>query len=117
MSYKLRLLIGAGLVCSLASVASPAEAGERTTSYALFCGAKAADLGSTEYALSRGAIETNPLMQNRGVRIGAGVASCVVAGEADYRLRNHKKSRWAVRVIGIGLLAYATQNNARTGAR
>lgn len=115
MTTTRRLLIGAALVCSLASVASPAEAGERATSYGLFCGAKAADLGSTEYALSRGAVETNPLMQSRGVRIGAGVASCVVAAEVDHSLRRHKKSRWAVRVIGIGLLAYATQNNARTG--
>lgn len=105
LSALLALTLGAG----------SAQAGSRTESYGLWCGAKAADLASTEYALGRGAVESNPLMKDRGVRIGAGVASCAVAAEVDHRLRKHTKSRWAVRIIGVGLMAYATQRNARTG--
>lgn len=115
MTTTRRLIIGSALVWSLAAFASPAEAGERTKSMGLWCSAKAADLATTELALSRGGFESNPLMKDRGVRIGAGVASCVVAGEADYRLRRHKKSRWALRIIGIGLMSYAAIHNSQVG--
>jgi hypothetical protein len=102
-----------GLLLALTVGAGSARAGERTKAVAVWCSAKAADLATTEMALSRGGHESNPLMRDRGVRIGAGVASCVVAAEADHKLRKHRKSRWAVRILGLGLMAYAVQNNAR----
>ncbi len=103
------------LAAGLFLAASTAQAGERTNRYAAWCSFKAADLASTEYALSRGGYESNPLMQNRGVRYGAGIGSCVLAAEMDHKLRKHTKSRWAVRVIGMGLMAYAVQRNLKVG--
>lgn len=104
-------------VLVLALLAGPAWAGERTKAVAIWCGAKAADLATTELALSRGGFESNPLMRDRAVRYGAGIGSCVLAAEADHRLRGHKKARWAVRILGLGLLGYAVQRNARVDAR
>ena len=101
------------LTFALVLMASVASAGERTKAYSLWCGFKAADLASTELALSRGGHESNPLMRDRYVRYSAGVGSCVLAAEADHRLRKHTKSKWALRVLGIGLMGYAVQRNAR----
>ncbi len=106
---------GAVVLAGLFLAASTAQAGERTNRYAAWCSFKAADLASTEYALSRGGYESNPLMQNRGVRYGAGIGSCVLAAEMDHKLRNHAKSRWAVRIVGMGLLSFAVQRNLRVG--
>lgn len=108
-----RIRRAGSLVLLLVLTASVASAGDRATAYGLWCGVKAADLATTEYGLSRGAREANPLMQNRAVRVGVGVSSCIVAAEVDHKLRKHKKSRWALRIVGIGLLSYAAVHNAR----
>lgn len=93
-------------------LAVPAHAG-RAGSIGLWCGAKTGDLLTTEFALRNGAHESNPLMQDRAVRVGAGVATCVAAGEVDHRLRKHSKTRWVYRALGIGLMGYAVHRNAQ----
>lgn len=93
----------------------------RLSSYVLFCGAKAADLASTEYAFSRNpaAYETNrmPGMQSSGGRVAWGVGTCVVAAEMDRKLAKHTKSKWIFRAIGLGLMGYAVQQNLRVANR
>jgi hypothetical protein len=96
-------------------LAPSVHAGDRAKSYALWCSAKAGDLVTTELSLSRGGVEQNPLMKNRAVRISAGVGVCVVAAEVDHKLQKHTKTRWVVRALGVGLMAYAIQKNARVG--
>ncbi len=98
-------------------LSGPLYAGARTEAYAWNCGFKVADLASTQHALARNPYsrEANPLpgMQSVGGRVGWGVGACAVASEADYRLRNHKKSKWALRVLVAGMWGYATVNNMR----
>lgn len=110
----LKALALAGMLLLLPGAA---QAGDRVGSYAVWCGAKAADLASTERALARGGThEANGLMQDRGVRFGAGAAVCAAVSELDHRyFRGHTKSRWALRIVGVGLMAYAVQNNERRG--
>lgn len=108
------LILSALLALSLG--AGSAHAGSRAESYAIHCGLKAADLASTEIALARpGTFEGNPLMGNRGARLGIGLGSCVAVSELDHKLRKHRKSQWAVRILAGGLLAFAVQSNARVG--
>jgi hypothetical protein len=99
------------MVAVVLSVAVPAHAG-RAGSMALWCSAKGADLITTEMALRNGAYESNPLMRNQTVRIGSGVGICLAAGEVDHRLAKHKKLRWVIRGLGIGLMGYAAARNA-----
>ena len=113
MKNALRFSVATLFLVGVAGMACGEEKGSRLSSGLVWCGAKAADLGTTEWALSNGAHENNPLMRNRSVRIGAGVATCALAGEVDYRLRSKRKTRWAFRALGIGLMAYAAQRNAR----
>lgn len=99
------------LVALAAGSASPAHAG-RLESYSMWCGAKAADIVTTEMALGNGARELNPLMQKQSVRFGAGALVCVGASEGDHLLRRHKKLRWTVRILGVGFMSYAAIRNA-----
>jgi hypothetical protein len=109
-----RLLIAA---LFLYGISSFAMAGERTDSYLFHCSLKAADLGSTEYALSRGAYEGNPMpgMQSLSGRVAWGVGTCAVVSEVDYKLRKSPKARWAVRILAGGLMVYAIGNNVKVG--
>lgn len=109
----------AGAVLLLLLAAPAARAGERALPYGLWCGARAADLGSTELALARvpGAFEANPLLRERGVRLGLGAATCVGMAEVDHSLRGRRKTRWAVRLVGLGLWGYAVQHNLRLAGR
>ena len=53
------------------------------------------DLASTEYALSNGSVELNPLMKNRWVRVGASAAGPTVFNYATNKLHaDHPK--WAM---------------------
>jgi hypothetical protein len=121
MSKAKRLAIGAALTWALASVATPAEAGDRTKAYSFHCGLKAADLASTELAFAKNpvAYETNrlPGMQTTAGRAAWGVGTCAVAAEVDHRLRKHRKGRWVFRILAGGLMAYAVQNNLRVAGR
>lgn len=104
----------AAIVLAILGLSTAAHAGSRTTSYALFCSAKAVDLGTTERFLSRGDVEANPLMQSRALRIGAGMAvACVGAAEVDHRMAKYRKTRWAFRVLALGVSGYAVQRNVR----
>lgn len=107
-------VVTAGLALLFALAAGQAQAG-RVESYSIHCGLKAADLGTTEVVLARGGYERNDLMKDRGVRIGAGVGTCIVAAEVDHKLRKHTKSKWVFRVLAGGLLVFAVQHNARAG--
>lgn len=95
--------------------------GSRAQSYALHCGMKAADLASTEWALARNpaAYETNrlPGMQSSAGRAAWGLGTCAAAAEMDRALARKPKARWVLRIIGLGLLGYAVQNNARVANR
>lgn len=107
-------MIGRRLLPLLFVLLAPsAFAGERANLHLGWCSLKAADLASTELALSRGGYEANPLLRERAVRYGVGAGTCMLVAEADWKLRKHKKSRWAVRIIGIGLWGYATAHNLR----
>lgn len=107
-----RVVTATALVCLL--LPSGAHAGNKS-SYGFWCSLRAADLGSTEYALSRGAVEGNPLMRTRSSRVAVSAASCVVMSEADKRLS--KKGRRIARVIGGVVLGAVVVSNARGGLR
>ena len=59
----------------------------------------AADLGSTEYALSLGAVEANPPMQNRAVRISSNIAFPI---GMYFLLKDHPKAAKIFTVLYVG---------------
>lgn len=112
-----------GLVLALAaSSAAPAaddqveEPGRlyQALGFATF-GGSAGDILSTEYALAGGGSELNPLLQNRGVRIGSSVAFPVAANYLTEELRKDGHPRLALwlRVAVVALKGYAIVHNLR----
>jgi hypothetical protein len=78
------------------------------------CGATGVDLGTTELELAQGGSEANPLIRNRGVRIGTGVVAC---GTTHWLADRHPKvARWVAR-IGIAARVIAIGLNVRNLAR
>lgn len=74
-----------------------------------------ADLASTEYVLSGGGYEMNPLMRNRAVRITTNLAAPVAA---FFIFRN--KPKWMGRtffMIHIGTKSFTTSRNIYVGVK
>ena len=74
------------------------------------CAATAADLGLTEVALARGWEESDPLIRNRGVRLGSGVVTC---GVQHFLAANHPKVSRVVSKIGIAARVIAIGINVK----
>jgi hypothetical protein len=79
-------------------------------------GGSIGDLLSTQYALSNGARELNPLQQNTGVRVASAVAFPVVAIYLSDELRKdgHPKLALWFRIALVALKGYAIAHNLRT---
>jgi hypothetical protein len=79
-------------------------------------GTATGDLATTEYGLSRGFTEANPLVRNRGVRFGTHVAITVATNHVTARLHQHGHTRAAlwVRLAVAGAYGYAVAHNLRT---
>lgn len=86
----------------------------RALGWAAF-GGSAGDFASTEYVLANGGFELNPLMQTRGVRIGATVAFPFAVNWMTEELRKdgHPKLALWMRVGLVGLKGYAVFHNLR----
>jgi hypothetical protein len=108
------LLAGAFVMLACLLLPASAHAGSKQ-SYGFWCGLRVADVASTEYALARGAVEGNPLLKNRAVRIGTSAATCVVMSEVDKKLS--KKERKIMRIVGGVLLSAVVVSNARGGLK
>jgi hypothetical protein len=82
--------------------------------YAMFAGS-AGDFLSTQYALSRGAQELNPLQREMGVRVATTVAFPFVANYLSDELRKdgHEKLALWLRIALVGLKSYAIAHNLR----
>jgi len=112
------------LALGLASLAAPAAANDqvepgrlyRALGWAAF-GGSAGDFASTEYVLSNGGSELNPLQQNRGVRIGSTVAFPVAMNYLTEELREdgHPKLALWFRVAVVALKGYVIVHNLRAG--
>jgi hypothetical protein len=86
-----------------APVQTPTSSGEAWAA----CAAVAADLGTTEWALSRGHEEGNPLVRSRALRVGLGGAQCV--GLHVLTSKSPKAGRLASRItilVRTGVAAY-----------
>ncbi len=117
-----------GLALALAMAAGPAAAAAsndddevekpgrlyRALGYAAFAGA-AGDVLSTEYALTDGGSELNPLLQNRGVRIGSNAAFPFATNYLTEELRKdgHPKLALWCRIGLVALKGYAVFHNLR----
>ena len=79
-------------------------------------GGSVGDLLSTQYAISNGARELNPLQQNTGVRVASAVAFPVVAIYLSDELRKdgHPKIALWFRIALVALKGYAIAHNLRT---
>ena len=77
--------------------------------------ASAADILTTEWGLSEGLVEGNPLVTNRGVRIATHVAGPLAVYWATERLRKsgRVKLAWALRLSITAAYAFASVHNAR----
>lgn len=78
-------------------------------------GGQAGDFASTEYLIENGGYERNPLMRNRGVRIGSVVAFPLVSNYLSEELRKegHPKLALWMRIAVVGLKGYAIAHNLR----
>jgi hypothetical protein len=78
-------------------------------------GGSAGDVLSTEYALSGGGYELNPIQQHRGVRIGSNVAFPFLVNHLTDELRKdgHPKLALWCRVAVVALKGYAIVHNLR----
>jgi hypothetical protein len=88
--------------------------------YASYAGLQAYDIYSTRQALSRGAVEANPLMQQAAqsssamIALKAGVTvGTIVAAERMWK-NNNKMGAIAVLVASNGVAAFVAARNART---
>ena len=88
--------------------------------YASYAGLQAYDVYSTRQALSRGAVEANPLMQQAAqssaamLALKAGVTvGTIVAAERMWK-NNNKMGAIAVLVASNGVAAFVAARNART---
>lgn len=68
--------------------------------------ARGADLGATEWALAGNprALEGNPLMKNRGARIGVNTLAVVLLAEGTYQMqKSHpNRAKWFRRGVLLG---------------
>lgn len=84
-------------------------------------GASAADLFSTEFALSAGCYEANPLMRERPVRIGLKAAStvAVLAGTEHLKRHGHSRAasvlRWSVAALWASAAVWNVYQMRRAG--
>jgi hypothetical protein len=109
MKMKRRTVIAAA-VLSLGMV--PSVSAGRLESYSVMCGLRAADYASTRYALQNpNVMEGNPLMRGPVQHAAVSVGTCVAMSEADHALRGHKKTRWTIRFVFIGLSAFVVTSN------
>ena len=95
-------LLGQTIFAADKLILPPELVGEWKEDMAWIAAGRALDVGMTEWALSRGLREGNPLMQNRGVRIGASAVFVVAGGLAcrELRQRGHPgKAKWLSRGI------------------
>ena len=101
-----------------ASTAQAVENGESDffkilgwTTYGVIAG----DLASTEIGISQGAIEANPLMRNRAVRISSHAVVAVVANHATARLHRagHEKMALWMRIAMVAGYGYIISRNMR----
>ena len=81
--------------------------------------AGAVDLGSTEWALSKGAREGNGIVADRRVRIGMKGATVFAMAGTSYVLerRGHKGAARVVRWGAVGVQVVVGALNVRTGMR
>lgn len=69
-------MIAGALLLSAALQGPPPPGPRGKADVWLACGAMVGDLATTEWAVSRGGVEANPLVKNRGVRLGLGAVQC-----------------------------------------
>ncbi len=110
------------LILSILLFASTAHAQEVDTESDLFkilgwttYGVMAGDVISTQYGLSRGFVEANPLQRNTAVRVSSHVAVAVLANHATARLHDagHRKTALWMRVAIVAGYGYVTAMNLR----
>lgn len=77
--------------------------------------ASAADILTTEWGLSQGLVEGNPLVTQRGVRIATHVAGPLAVYWATEKLRRSGRGKlaWALRLSITAAYAFASVHNAR----
>jgi hypothetical protein len=111
-------LLGA-LACAAAVLAGGTAAGaepDRGLSHrlALYGLAAGADVASTHWAESRGALEGNPLMRHHGARYALNAASVPALALLDRELeRRDKRLMWALRGLRFAVLGFAVAQNLR----
>lgn len=83
----------------------------------IFGAASAADLLSTEYALSRGGVESNPFLRDRPVRLAVnlGVVTASVWGVRKLQRDGHPRAARLVKWGFVGLRVVAVAVNVRRG--
>lgn len=77
--------------------------------------ASAADIATTEWGLSRGLVEGNPIVAQRGVRIATHVAGPLAVYWATEKLRKSGRGKlaWALRLSITAAYGFAAAHNAR----
>ena len=112
-------LIATAVLCL--AISGPAAAADdddpsltgRLAFYGLAAGA---DLASTHWAESRGAVERNPLLRPIGVRYALSAGSVPALALLDRELeRRDKRLAWALRALRIAAVGYAVSKNLRHG--
>lgn len=85
--------------------------------FAAWLASAGTDLASTEHALSLGAIESHPLLANRGARISLVMSTAtlmpfLLTREPWYR--EHKTLAWTITVLANSVRVYASVHNSRS---
>jgi len=90
------------------------SAGFRATGISMFA-ASAADIATTEWGLSEGFVEGNPLVTQRGVRIATHIAAPLAVYWATERLHRSGKPKlaWFLRISIMAAYSYAAIHNTR----
>jgi hypothetical protein len=114
-------------VCLAACAAGADRKWVRRTVTAAACAASAFDVSSTNYAISRGAIEANPLVANNGrvrwgraslIKIGICTASWIAGEMHLIDRRNHARADKIMSTIQLGytgVYVYAGVHNRQIG--
>ncbi len=86
-----------------------------TTPLAIYSMSFAADFGTTAWAESKGAVEANPLLQNKGQRyvIGAAAVAGLTLADVELQKRGHKGWARALRVVTVLTRGYAVVRAVR----
>lgn len=85
----------------------------RALGYAMFV-SKGTDLLSTEYGISAGGYEVNPLMEHRPVRVASSIAAPIFVNWWTARMYpENPKLALLSRAIVVSLWSYATLHNLR----